>query len=318
MRLITIIVLSLLTLVQCASPSRARFPFGSRPPSKSPVRIAVVGDLQRTGRVEVWRERNVIQADLIKQVVHAKPDALVLLGDLVWSGESKVEWTYFDRIIRPAFRARIPTYPLYGNHEYLGDDDVAYQNLTSRFPVAKQRWYTVVTDSIAFVMLNTNFDEFSRDTAVKELRWFKTRMRQFTSDPSIRCIVVCGHHPPFTNSSIVQDEHILKQYFLPIFHKSHKSRLWLSGHSHAYEHFRDRDKHFVVTGGGGGPRHFVYVDEPSRKHEDLYAGEAIRPFHYVSLQRSGSDLNVEMIPLEGQGAKGDAFVIVPPSGRKEQ
>lgn len=282
------------------------------------MRIAVVGDLQRTSPYEVWRERNVIQAALVKQIVVAKPDALILLGDLVWSGESREEWMYFDLVMRPVFRARIPTYPLYGNHEYFGDDDVAFQNLTSRFPVAKSHWYTMVADSIAFVMLNTNFDEFSRDTAVKQLRWFKTRMRVFATDPSIRCIVVCGHHPPLTNSAIVQDEHILQTYFVPIFQKSTKARLWLSGHSHAYEHFRTGDKHFVVAGGGGGPRHFLYVDEPSRTHQDLYVGKAIRPFHYVSIQRAGSDLVVEMVPLDGQGAMGDTFVIVPPNGRNTQ
>ncbi|MBC8124519.1 MAG: metallophosphoesterase, partial [Candidatus Kapabacteria bacterium] len=169
------------------------------------LRVAVMGDLQRTDLWEVWREQNKIHSKLMQQVADDCPDALILLGDQVFTGSSSDDWKFFDQIMLPVRRVGIPVFPIFGNHEYLGQDGVAYKNMAARFPVIRATWYTVVIDSIGFVMLNTNFDEFNRDSAVKELRWFKTRMRQMTANPAIRCIVVCGHHPPFTNSAIVPD-----------------------------------------------------------------------------------------------------------------
>lgn len=284
-------------------------PFATQPSKQSPITIAVIGDQQRTSEMEVWRERNTIHADLVEQAIEAKPGALILLGDQVFRGSSADDWRFFDWIMRPVKKARIPVYPLFGNHEYLGDDEVAYKNMSARFPVLKSTWYSVVIDSIAFVMLNTNFDEFSRDSAVIELRWFKTRIRQLTANSAVKCIVVCGHHPPFTNSTIVSDEHILQKYFIPIFERSEKSRLWLSGHCHAYEHFRHGNVHYVVSGGGGGPRQILYVDENLRRHDDFYQGGTIRPFHYLLLRRSGTTLGVEMVPLAGRESIGDTFAI---------
>ncbi len=275
------------------------------------LRVAVIGDLQRTDLWEVWREQNKIHSQLMQQVADECPDALILLGDQVFTGSSSEDWKFFDQIMQPVRRTGIPVFPIFGNHEYLGQDRVAYKNMAARFPAIRSTWYTVVVDSIGFVMLNTNFDEFNRDSAVKELRWFKTRMRQMTANPAIRCIVVCGHHPPFTNSAIVPDEHILQTYFIPIFERSHKSRLWLSGHSHSYERFQHNNVRYVVSGGGGGPRHILYLEETLRRHDDFYPGGTVRPFHYLALQREITSLRVEMIPLYGLQSPGDSFVIHP-------
>ncbi|MCX6140756.1 MAG: metallophosphoesterase [Candidatus Kapabacteria bacterium] len=318
MRLIGIIITSLLLLAHCATPLPPKVPFAKKPHQISPLSIAVIGDQQRTSEMEVWRERNTIHADLVKQVVDSKPDALILLGDQVFTGSSSDDWRFFDWIMVPVKKKRIPVFPIFGNHEYFGDDAVAYVNMVSRFPVLHSTWYTVVLDSIAFVMLNTNFDEFSRDSAVRELRWFKTRMRQLGESSGVKCIVVCGHHPPFTNSTIVPDEHILQQYFVPIFERSEKSRLWLSGHAHAYEHFRHRNVHYVVSGGGGGPRQILYLDDDLRRHDDFYPGGTVRPFHYLLLQRSGVSLRVEMVPLAGQESAGETFVIDRAPTRNDQ
>lgn len=315
MRLIgPILLASVLILTNCTFPHPPRRMFTTSIPQRSPLTIAVIGDQQRTSEMEVWREKNTIHADLVNEMVRSRPDALILLGDQVFSGSSADDWRFFDRIMVPVLKARIPTYPIYGNHEYLGSDDVAYKNMSMRFRITRSTWYSMIMDSIGFVMLNTNFDEFSRDTAIKQLRWFKTHMRQLTENPAVRCIIVCGHHPPYTNSTIVPDDHILQQYFVPIFERSHKSRLWLSGHCHAYEHFRHNTVHYVVSGGGGGPRQVLYLEKNLRRHDDLYPGGTVRPFHYLSVQREGSDLCVTMTPLSGQESTGESFVISPLQG----
>jgi hypothetical protein len=233
----------------------------------------------------------------------------VLLGDQVFKGDSQDDWKFFDRIMRPVLRARIPVFPLLGNHEYFGMDRVMLDNMTSRFPGMTHRYYVVVIDSIAFVMLDTNFDEYDRDSTASLRRWYALRIEELTADPAVRCIVTCGHHPPYTNSSIVMPDRIQQEYFVPVFLRSPKARLWLSGHVHAYEHFRHGNVHFVVSGGGGGPRQFLRLDSLTHSDHDIYRGGPIRPFHYLSLSRSESSLCVSMIPLEGYHANGEFFVI---------
>lgn len=301
----------------CSQPLPVRRPFGSGQ-VRTPVTIAVIGDQQRTSPFEVWREANTVHESLVRQVMHSSPSALILLGDQVFRGDDPDEWRFFDHIMRPVARSGIPVYPLLGNHEYFGRDAVMFANMRARFPAMPARYYSVVLDSIAFVMLDTNFDEESRDSTVKQFRWFKTRLRQYTRDRAVRCIVVCGHHPPYTNSTVVPGDKILQRYFVPDFQRSPKARLWLSGHCHAYEHFRNGNVHFVVSGGGGGPRQFLRLDSLTHSEHDLYRGGPIRPFHYLSLQREHASLCVTMTPLEGQGAHGETFTIDPAPTREDQ
>ena len=308
LRSILIAVLCVSGLIACTTALRSPSPYQQYIPTDA-VTIAVVGDQQRTSIFEVWRERNTMHGKLVRQVVRSKPSALVLLGDQVFKGDSQDDWLFFDRIMRPVRRANIPVFPLLGNHEYFGMDRVMLENMSTRFPSMQHRYYVVVIDSIAFVMLDTNFDEYHRDSTASMRRWYTLRIEELTADPSVRCIVTCGHHPPYTNSSIVMPDRIQQEYFVPIFLRSPKARLWLSGHVHAYEHFRHGNVHFVVSGGGGGPRQFLRLDSLTHSDHDIYRGGPIRPFHYLSLSRSEHSLCVSMIPLEGYNAHGESFVI---------
>ncbi len=295
-------------LLACSTPIRAPLLFQRYIPTEA-VTIAVVGDQQRTSPFEVWREKNTIHAQLVRQVVRSRPSALVLLGDQVFKGDNQDDWRFFDRIMRPVQRAQIPVFPLLGNHEYFGLDRVMLENMYTRFPGMPYRYYTVVIDSIGFVMLDTNFDEYPRDSTVAMRRWYTLQIEELTADPGVRCIVTCGHHPPYTNSSIVMPDRIQQEYFVPVFLRSPKARLWLSGHAHAYEHFRHGNVHFLVSGGGGGPRQFLRLDSLTHSDHDIYRGGPIRPFHYVALSRAEAALCVSMVPLEGFNAHGESFVV---------
>ncbi|MBU3700058.1 MAG: hypothetical protein FGM33_08630 [Candidatus Kapabacteria bacterium] len=115
----------------------------------------------------------------------------------------------------------------------------------------------------------------------------------------MRCIVVCGHHPPFTNSMNVSDDHEVQMNFVPPFLRAGKARLWLSGHSHALEHFRKQGRDFIVAGGGGAPRHKLMADDELR-HEHVgrpRESRSISPFHSLVLQRQGESIHVKVIPV---------------------
>lgn len=266
-------------------------------------RIAIVGDLQRTGPVEVWRERNDAERErLVRQLADERPNALVLLGDMVWWGASEEEWSYFDRIMTPVRDLGIPMLPILGNHEYYGSDVAALAAFHRRFSDVEDTYYVRMMDSIAFVMLNTNTDELPVAFMRAQAAWFRKTMKKLDHDSAVVAIVVCGHHPPYTNSTVVDDDKVMRRHFVPAFVESKKGALWLSGHCHAYEHFMKDGKHFVVSGGGGGPRQSLYQAAGQRRHDDLYPGGPIRPFHYLLMQRIGTTVVVTMRPLEQRGS----------------
>lgn len=274
-------------------------------------RIVVVGDLQRTGPVEVWRERNDMRrARLVRQMAADAPDAVVLLGDMVWWGASSEEWAYFDAVMRPVQDLHVPVFPVLGNHEYYGDDETAMEHVRRRFPDMCHDHYVRIVDSVAIVLLNTNFDEMSEREVRNERRWFAHMLRQLDADPAIMHVVVAGHHPPYTNSTVVTDDRILRRAFVPLFTRADKTALWLAGHAHTYERFMVDGKHFIVSGGGGGPRQEVRLASEGARHTDLYDGPTVRPLHYLILERRGVDLYCTMRPLDADAGRMSEYDVV--------
>ena len=69
--------------------------------------------------------------------------------------------------------------------------------------------------------------------------------------------------------------------------KSQKARLFITGHSHAFERYEFEGKTFLVIGGGGGLRQPLNTS-PSRL-PDL--ATSYKPmFHYLAVRREGEGL----------------------------
>ncbi|MBU3740978.1 MAG: hypothetical protein FGM24_01710 [Candidatus Kapabacteria bacterium] len=262
------------------------------------VRIAVVGDMQRTGTIEFWRERNVDASErILAHVAAEQPAALFLLGDMVWWGSSDVEWDRFDSVMRPVSAANIPVHPILGNHEYLGDTARGMRNVRMRFPEMRHDADVHVIDSIAFVLINTNVSAMT-DSADRRLRqWFAYTLRRLDADPSVLFVVVCGHHPPFTNSRITRPNKKVQDRYLWHVQHAAKTAFWFAGHAHSYERFEVDGKQYIVAGGGGAPRQNVRLAREGARFVDQYDGPARRPLHYLMLERHGRELTCTMHPL---------------------
>ncbi len=262
--------------------------------------VVLIGDTQATGFMEFWRERNDEFRKTILDRVAAEHPALVLhVGDVVFQGSSASHWEEFDNNAQEIRRQHIPIFPLLGNHEYFGDNKTARTHFFSRFPAAAHRqWYSFRFDSLGFILLNSNFGELTADEITAQNTWFARELMQFQNDPAITAIVAACHHPPFTNSTVVDSDPDVQRYFVPEFtsERYSKTKLFVSGHCHSYEHFIRNNRHFVVTGGGGGPRQNV---DTTLEHRDLYTGAPIRPLHFCTLTREGTELFLAMKCLNG-------------------
>jgi hypothetical protein len=182
-----------------------------------------------------------------------------------------------------------------GNHEVLGRSKKGQTKFQQRFPDHVKTGYADTTDSVAVILLNSNFNALSAAERAAQLTWYTHTLQKFDADSSIQFIITGCHHSPFTNSKIVGSSMGVRQTFVPLFLKSRKSRLFLSGHSHNFEHFQQQGKDFFVIGGGGG------------LHQPLKGGQGnlsdlsadYKPlFHYLSVKREVNTLTVSSIRLK--------------------
>jgi 3',5'-cyclic AMP phosphodiesterase CpdA len=226
---------------------------------------------------------------LFGDITRVRPRALFLLGDVVNLGYSNRQWKPMDGYLDTLRHGGVSVYAILGNHEVMGQPKKGQQKFQKRFPEHVNTGYVQVIDSVAIVLLNSNFGNLTPKENAKQLEWYDNTLKELDADSAIQYIITGCHHSPFTNSKIVSGSATVQQQFVPLFLRSAKSRLFLSGHSHNFEHFQVGGKDFLVIGGGGG------------LHQPLRQGAGILPdlakdykplFHYLTLKRRPDRLHI--------------------------
>ncbi|PJJ84153.1 metallophosphoesterase family protein [Mucilaginibacter auburnensis] len=259
---------------------------------KTPV-LAFASDTQEPQ----WVEKLFLKADhnleatqaLFKDVSERKPSALFIMGDVVSSGKKEKAWKNMDKYIGQSVKDSIPVYATLGNHDVMFNAKQGMLKFKKRFPDYEPTGFSVVIDSVAVLLLNSNFSAMSSADTAKQNEWYKAKLKKLDTDPSIKMIIVGCHHSPYTNSRVVKPSLSVQQNFVAPFITSRKCILFISGHSHNYEQFKMQGKNFVVIGGGGGLHQGV--KENNDVMNDVAAG--YKPlFHYLEVRRDGTQLNV--------------------------
>jgi len=276
-------------------------------------RFTIVGDTQRTSHWEFWRERNDRERTLIiDEIAKREPAFVVHLGDLTTRGSSEKHWQEFDDRHKEFRKKKIPYFPILGNHEFYGNDKKALQNYFRRFPYLDQRrWYRFTWKNVGVLGVDSNFPTLTKEQIEGQSQWFLDELEKFEKNVEIDFIIVCCHEPPFTNSRVVGPNKEVKVNFVDPFLRSQKARLFFSGHSHSYERFQMDGKFFIVSGGGGGPRHKVIIDPRKRRYQDLFSGPELRFFHFCEIESHKDTLVFRVLRLESDEtfAVVDLFII---------
>lgn len=226
---------------------------------------------------------------LFADVLQRHPAAFFLLGDLVNLGYSSRQWKPIDRYIEALRKKEIPVHAILGNHEVMGRPREGMRKFQQRFPDHQPTGYVVCQNNVAIVLVNSNFSSLSVNEEVAQTIWYRSTLEKLDEDASIDFIITGCHHSPYTNSRIVKPSREVEEKFVPPFLQSRKSCLFLSGHCHAYEHYKVEGKDFMVIGGGGG------LKQPLRQGIGTLADIALdyKPlFHYVMAEVLGDSLQV--------------------------
>jgi hypothetical protein len=245
----------------------------------------------------MWIEKLFLKPDsnlkatkmIFEDVNTVHPSALFILGDVVSLGESNSAWKNMDVYLKRTVKDSIPVYATLGNHEVMFNAKKGTKKFTWRFPMYNPAGYTEIVDSVAVVLLNSNFDKMSDLAIVNQNAWYKNKLTSLDNDPAIKFIIVGCHHSPYTNSRIVRPSTLVQKNFVPLFIQSKKCALFISGHSHNFERFNVQGKYFLVIGGGGG------LHQPLNANNDIMhdLSSNYKPeFHYLEVRRDGDELKI--------------------------
>jgi len=259
---------------------------------KRPV-ISFASDTQEP----MWIEKLLLKSDrnleatkmIFGDVDALRPAAFFILGDVVSLGKNNKAWQNIDKYIRQTTQDSIPVYATLGNHEVMFNAKKGTKKFKIRFPMYDPAGYTEIVDSVAVVLLNSNFNAMSADAINNQNAWYTQKLAALDADPAVKFVIVGCHHSPYTNSRIVGPSIPVQRNFVPAFIKSKKCVLFLSGHSHNFERFKVEGKYFLVIGGGGGLHQ--PLNARNVKFHDL-SSDYKPMFHYLEVKRDHDALLV--------------------------
>jgi len=250
---------------------------------------------------------------IFSQILADHPNAILTLGDMASLGFYGTAWKSFDNFLDRARKGHIPVFATLGNHELMLFPSRGAEEFYARFPWYRKTGYAVRVGKLAVAMLNTNFSQLTDQEESYQSHWLDSTLAAFESDTSVSIVIVATHHPPYTNSTIVSPSTKVREIYVPIYLRYSKCRLFLSGHCHAFEHFRQSGKDFLVLGGGGGLQQPLLTGNEAR-WEDLFPRKTqTRMFHYLQCRITAQalDVTVRMVKEDFSGFE-DAYELAFP------
>lgn len=292
-------ILFCMLLASTSSVKTRKIAASSVPSPTDSTLIAFAADTQAPMWVEtLWlkpHQNRIATKKVFNDIIDRGAGSLFLLGDVVNLGYSNKQWKPIDGYLQNLRDKGIGVNAILGNHEVMGLPGKGQKKFQSRFPNHVRTGYVQVKDSVAIVLLNSNFKTLSPAEDAQQTAWYKSTLEKLDADSSIQYIITTCHHSPFTNSKVVGCSKDVQQRFVPAFLQSRKSQLFLSGHCHGFEHYKIQGKDFMVIGGGGG------------LHQPLKQGAGCLPdlakdykplFHYLTVRRSKDHLEVTSYELK--------------------
>jgi predicted MPP superfamily phosphohydrolase len=230
-------------------------------------------------------ENNIETGDsLFARITRKEPSAVFFLGDMVANGSSNTSWSRFDKFLRSLKNKKIPYYATPGNHEYVINAKKGIQNFEKRFQSQNKNFVVQIIDSIAVILINSNFSKITTAEKNEMLSNYEKTLSSLDESPTVKHIFVCTHYSPYTNSSVVSPSEEVENLIVPQYLKSKKTFLFLSGHSHNLELFKEVEKYFFVIGGGGGLKQKLKPSE-KRKYREIYPNVERYRFFFITIER---------------------------------
>lgn len=197
-------------------------------PSKA--RVAVLGD---------WGTGQDAALNVLRQIAAKKPDAVIHLGDIYYSGTAFEDQNYFyapwSAILQVA-GTKIPTFTMSGNHDmYSGG--CGYYNLIDQLGQGAS-YFCLRNDDWQFLAMDTGLHDANPSwngaaatyLEDSEVAWHQDKIARAAG----RRTVLLSHHPLFTANEQIDGGPVNLRLFAQLRPLLSKADLWLWGHEHNF------------------------------------------------------------------------------------
>ncbi len=249
----------------------------------SPLTLILYGDQRFTDPSNVGAADPKSRAWLAREIAAEKPAAVILNGDVPYTGSVANDYAVFRSETKPWRDAGIHVFPSLGNHEFAGDSKQGLDNWWAAFPELKnRRWYSAQLGSRIYLLALDTISSFLPGS--DQAKWLEKQIGDLPA--SVDFVILTLHHPPVADiQTHIEVDHnprpneiALRDYLSKAAAKSHARFLVSAGHIHNYERHLVDDVVYLVAGGGGAKPYYV-----ERTPDDLYQSVLFPNFHYVKI-----------------------------------
>jgi hypothetical protein len=258
-----------------------------------PIRMVAYGDMRFTNPATTKGTNPRVRQWLVEKIGAERPQALLLTGDMPYTGELKADWDEYQKETAPWRVDGFPVFPTMGNHELYHDRDKGIANYLANYPMLEgHRYYSALLGPVEVLSLDMNQAVAARSP---QGRWFAAQLEHVP--PTVEFLLILYHLPwvADTQSQMVaglptRDAIILRSALEAHLSGIHAKVVVFNGHIHNYERFVRHGVEYVVTGGGGAePYPILY-----RGTHDLYRDRGYPVYHYLTLEVQDHQLKAVM------------------------
>lgn len=238
-----------------------------------------------------------VRQALVQAIAQADPAFIFFTGDIVYNGYDKDDWKVFDSETAVWREKKIPVFPVLGNHDLHGSENIALSNYFQRFPELKNSlYYSVRAANTLVLALDSSQDE----TSGLQGKWLNQKLDHIPGDVDFVFIVL--HHPPYTSSSDAklfggghsarpQEKELAKM--LEARQQNQRARIVVfSGHVHNYERHEHGGVTYFVSGGAGAHAYPI-----ARAKDDPFQSKEVN-YHYIAVEVDRGSLKITMHRLD--------------------
>lgn len=214
------------------------------------------------------------------------------VGDLVGDGRDFNSWS--REFFNPAeqLTARVPLYPVLGNHEMNSVHYFNYFDLPGN-----ERWYSLDRGSVHVVCLDW-FSSLEPDSG--QYKWLKNDL----ANSSAKWKIMVLHSPFFSSGSHgrLDENNIpvepqmadLRRYILPLL-EEYGVNMVFSGHDHLYERSKKGNIYYIISGGGGAPLSNAQIN----LDQNPYSQILFNKHHYCVVEATPDTFDLAVYDIDG-------------------
>jgi hypothetical protein len=257
--------------------------------------IIVYGDTRFTDPANHEVTNPEARRALVAKIAGEHPDALLISGDLPYSGNNEDDYAVFHTETAAWRDEKLRVYPALGNHELHGDEKRQPSNWWNTFPELKgRRWYSVEFGNAYFICLDSDLPLV---LGSRQQKWLADQLNHLPNKAQF--VFINMHHPPVADPVMNSSSHDVRpnEKALALYLKQqapaiHASIIVVAGHIHNYERFLQDGVTYLVSGGGGAKPHPV-----ARTAADLFQDASFPNYHYIKFRYDGARLDATMFRL---------------------